>query len=289
MRLPGLLFAILLIVCLAPIPCYGQTGEPHKAKEQLEPYPKHRDARNGHDHYYPDRGAILHELPRGTIGVNYAGVSYRYHEGVWFEPRGAAFLVTAPPIGLVVPTLPSYATTVAHGGDTYVYCNSTYYRPRPDLGGYEVVNDPADTTPQAAFQFVGGALPPKPTAAPAAPGTPPQSAPAQVTGPVPVPVSTAGFSAVTASQVSAPAALPAAAPSTAAAATSVPKVFLYPKNGQSTDQQARDRSECYRFAVSQSGFDPMRVTQGAPPNAELQSDYERAQGACFEARGYASR
>jgi hypothetical protein len=63
---------------------------------------------------------------------------------------------------------------------------------------------------------------------------------------------------------------------------------LYPKNGQTSDQQARDRYDCYRFAVAQSGFDPMRGT-GAASAGEQQSDYERAQSACFEARGYASR
>ena len=70
-----------------------------------------------------------------------------------------------------------------------------------------------------------------------------------------------------------------------------PKVFLYPKNGQSADQQARDRYDCYRFAVAQSGFDPMRSAGTAPaaPASELQSDYDRAQSACFEARGYTNR
>jgi hypothetical protein len=90
----------------------------------------------------------------------------------------------------------------------------------------------------------------------------------------------------------APVVLPAG-PSSGSSAGPVkgPKVFLYPKNGQNADQQARDRFECYRFAVAQSGFDPMRAVGGASatPNTELQSDYERAQGACFDARGYAIR
>lgn len=87
--------------------------------------------------------------------------------------------------------------------------------------------------------------------------------------------------------------VPVPAPGLAAAAASTtpkgPKVFLYPKNGQNAEQQARDRYECYRFAVAQSGFDPMRAPGGAVQNTELQSDFERAQSACFDARGYASR
>ena len=98
-------------------------------------------------------------------------------------------------------------------------------------------------------------------------------------------------------------AVPAAATSTtpatattvaAAGATAgtqkVPKVFLYPKSGQSADQQAHDRYDCYRFAVAQSGFDPMRTGAAAPtPSSEQQSDFDRAQGACFEGRGYSNR
>jgi len=62
------------------------------------------------------------------------------------------------------------------------------------------------------------------------------------------------------------------------------KVFVYPRNGQTADQQARDRYECYRFAVAQSGVDPMHSTGVAQ-----QSDYDRAQAACLEGRGYTVR
>jgi hypothetical protein len=68
------------------------------------------------------------------------------------------------------------------------------------------------------------------------------------------------------------------------------KVFVYPRNGQTADQQARDRYECYRFAVAQTGFDPMH-SAGAPQasHAEPLSDYDRAQAACLEGRGYTVR
>jgi len=107
---------------------------------------KHHDTRHGHDHIYPDRGDLVKELPHGAIAVHHAGLSYRFYEGVWFEPAGTAFIVVEPPIGLVVPTLPSFVTAVAYGGETYLYANDVYYRSRPDLGGYEVANDPIEPT-----------------------------------------------------------------------------------------------------------------------------------------------
>jgi hypothetical protein len=82
-----------------------------------------------------------------------------------------------------------------------------------------------------------------------------------------------------------------AAPTSAHAATASgpprpTRVSLVPRNGQSQDQEARDRYECYRFAVTQSGFDPLRW--GSTANSASQ-DYERAQVACFDARGYTVR
>lgn len=51
-------------------------------------------------------------------------------------------------------------------------------------------------------------------------------------------------------------------------------VFAYPQNGQSSDQQSRDRYECSLWAVHQTGFDPTApnvppeyrvVAKGPPP------------------------
>ena len=47
--------------------------------------------------------------------------------------------------------------------------------------------------------------------------------------------------------------------------------FIYPSQGQSQEQQDRDRFECHSWAVQQSGFDPMRApapSNVAPPPKE---------------------
>lgn len=62
------------------------------------------------------------------------------------------------------------------------------------------------------------------------------------------------------------------------------EVIACPSAGQSQDQQARDRYECHRWAVNQSGFDPSSATQ-APP-ATTADYYRRALGACLSGRGY---
>ncbi|HEY3809183.1 MAG TPA: hypothetical protein VGL50_04520, partial [Steroidobacteraceae bacterium] len=53
-------------------------------------------------------------------------------------------------------------------------------------------------------------------------------------------------------------------------------VFAYPANGQSEQQQTRDRTECDQWAASQAG------SAGS-------SDYHRAVIACFQGRGYSAQ
>lgn len=62
------------------------------------------------------------------------------------------------------------------------------------------------------------------------------------------------------------------------------EVIAYPSRGQTAEQQARDRYECHRWAVGQSGFDPASA-QAAPP-VGVSELYRRALGACLSGRGY---
>jgi len=61
--------------------------------------------------------------------------------------------------------------------------------------------------------------------------------------------------------------------------------MAYPRNGQNQERQARDHYDCYQFGVAQSGYDPMRAGYGAAGTGN-QTEFERAQAACFEGRGY---
>jgi hypothetical protein len=65
------------------------------------------------------------------------------------------------------------------------------------------------------------------------------------------------------------------------------ELVVYPKNGQSQYQQSVDRYECYRWAVSQLGYDPTSAG-GGTVRRDL-TDYNRAQAACLTARGYSVR
>ncbi len=64
--------------------------------------------------------------------------------------------------------------------------------------------------------------------------------------------------------------------------------FIYPKNGQSAEQQAADRYECHGWSRTQTGFDSTQPDGGVPPEqlASKREQYRRAMSACLEARGY---
>jgi hypothetical protein len=70
------------------------------------------------------------------------------------------------------------------------------------------------------------------------------------------------------------------------AAANNPDLIVYPRNGQSPDQQARDRYECGHWAATQSGFNPAQPGQPGVAPAAGSDQYLRAEGACLEGRGY---
>jgi hypothetical protein len=44
--------------------------------------------------------------------------------------------------------------------------------------------------------------------------------------------------------------------------------YIYPAKGQSPEQQKMDESECYTWAVGQSGFDPANPPKAAAPSSQ---------------------
>jgi hypothetical protein len=66
------------------------------------------------------------------------------------------------------------------------------------------------------------------------------------------------------------------------------QIYVYPKNGQSPEQQATDRYACHRWAVNETSFDPTQPLAGTGPErlADQRDAYARALAACLQGRGY---
>lgn len=202
-----------------------QPGRPPVAQPRMrDSHGWQFDERHGHDRYYPPRGMVVPALPDGYRHYRYSDRSYFFRGGVWYQPRGPRFVVVTPPVGLVIGVLPAFYTTLWFGGVPYYYADDVYYRWRPELNGYMVVDPPDD----------GDSTPPP---------------------------------------------------------ASADDLYVYPKDGQSTAQQAADRYECHSWARSQTGFDPTEPQGGVPASetGQRRSDYRRAMTACLEARGYSVR
>jgi hypothetical protein len=69
---------------------------------------------------------------------------------------------------------------------------------------------------------------------------------------------------------------------------STERIFVYPRQGQSEELQAKDRYECHSWAVSQTHYDPTQPASGmsAAQLNQMRADYQRAMGACLDGRGY---
>jgi hypothetical protein len=113
---------------------------------------QHLDSRFSHNRYYYDRGYAVHTAPVGgvanLIGPN--GERYYFQGGNWYRWRGdwyrwwggGAWVVVDAPIGVFVPLLPPYYTTIWRSGIAYYYANETYYVLNAGRNEYEVVISP---------------------------------------------------------------------------------------------------------------------------------------------------
>jgi hypothetical protein len=77
-------------------------------------------------------------------------------------------------------------------------------------------------------------------------------------------------------------------PAPSVSPASAERIFVYPRKGQSEELQAKDRYECHRWGVSQTGYDPTQPTSGMPGAQlnQMRADYKRAMSACLDGRGY---
>jgi hypothetical protein len=156
--------------------------------------------------------------------------------------------------------LPVAYATYYWDGVPYYYANNAYYTWSPDYSGYVATDPPPLTDPSGS---AGAQAPPgsadEGTMQAAPEGAPPGSGTGDDTPPM------AGAGAAPGGASSGPA-VEAGPPGS--------EIYMYPKNGQTPEQQSADKQECERWASDQVG-----VGSNGP-------DYRRAMIACIEGRGY---
>lgn len=103
------------------------------------------DKRYQHNHYYLPRKHVIDVLPYNHYVAPHRGVNFYYHAGIWYRPYGPRFIVDLPPVGVFVPVLPPYYTTIWVGGIPYYYANNVYYVWRAEQRGYVVAEPPRES------------------------------------------------------------------------------------------------------------------------------------------------
>jgi hypothetical protein len=184
-----------------------------------------------------------------------------------------------PPVGTVRPVLPEGYRPYIHGSDRFFFSGGIWYAPGP--AGFVVVRPPVG--------LVIGVLPPYYSTVWFG-GVPyyyadnvyytwqPDQNGYVVSDPPP--------------NADTPAPPPDPVPGAPQSGTPQMDLIIYPKNGQSKDQQAADQYECHTWAKGQTGFDPTQpggaATAGSAPDKPdiARSNYNRAMSACLQARGY---
>jgi hypothetical protein len=124
-----------------PNPIQRNPGRPNPPQREFH------DSRYQHDRSYPVRGGHIVALPRDHRVVVHNGSRFYFSGGAWYGSLGSRFVVVAPPIGLFIPFLPPFYTTIWVGGAPYYYANEVYYGHRGN--GYVVVEPPKEEVSQA--------------------------------------------------------------------------------------------------------------------------------------------
>ncbi|MGO8931738.1 MAG: DUF6515 family protein [Limisphaerales bacterium] len=107
-------------------------------------------------------GMTVSVLPPGYVQASVGAVGYYYYDGVYYQPTTEGnYSVVAPPVGAIVPQLPSGAEAIAVGPTTYYYAGWAFYVQQPN--GFAVMPAPLGVTvtmlpPGAAPVVIKGVL-----------------------------------------------------------------------------------------------------------------------------------
>jgi hypothetical protein len=175
-----------------------------------------------------------------------------------------------PPMGTVRPSLPDGYRPYYRGGNRYYFSGGIWYAPRGP--GFVVIAPPVGLAigalpPYYSTVWFGGV--PYYYADNVYYSWQPDQNGYVVTDPPP--------------DADAPSPPPAQPPSDSGQGD----LIIYPKNGQTKEQQSADQFECNNWAKGQTGFDPTQPSGGVGGNPDAaRNNYDRAMSACLQGRGY---
>ncbi|WP_299582201.1 DUF6515 family protein [uncultured Microbulbifer sp.] len=118
----------------------------HRHEHRAVHRPHYRHGHRGHrPHWRPAHygyGYRWRHLPQNIVSVSIGAAGFYYSEGIFYRPASHGYVVTRPPHGAIVHSLPASALTVVVGGYNYYVAYDTYYQWDQARRGYRVVPNP---------------------------------------------------------------------------------------------------------------------------------------------------
>lgn len=88
-------------------------------------------------------GAVVQRAPAKGVSLRFGGLSFIFHDGLYYRHYKQGYKVVRPPVGLTVRYLPAGYERIVARGLTYYFAQGIYYV--FDDGAYRVINEPSDT------------------------------------------------------------------------------------------------------------------------------------------------
>ena len=118
--------------------------QPPPQRPAVRPRPRREQppvVRPSHGHHFPIYGTPHDRIPEHNR-ILWGNREYFYHRdrGVFYQRRGAGFVIVRPPFGIVVPLPPPGFVRFLIGGISFYYYGDVFYRRVPS--GYVIVEPP---------------------------------------------------------------------------------------------------------------------------------------------------
>jgi hypothetical protein len=170
--LPVVTIAALFVLCPALRADWGSLrannrsqGE-HRESDRRVLARRHADIEGERQHAFFwsgfQAGMVVGVLPPGFVQVSVGAAGCYYYDGVYYQAMSSGtYAVIAPPVGAIVPQMPSGAEAIAVGPTTYYYAGGAFYAQQP--AGFAVMPAPLGVTvpmlpPGAAPAVLNGVL-----------------------------------------------------------------------------------------------------------------------------------
>jgi len=141
-RIIGILTLIFCLSYSTDAFAQRKAAKAHHAKRVHHRKAVKKHAAHHHYRHLPRRGAVVISVHRSAVVITFRGIRFHYHAGIFYKPKGTAYVIVRPPIRVRISVLPVGHRRIVIGPRVYFYYYGTFYVKAADKDEYEVVDAP---------------------------------------------------------------------------------------------------------------------------------------------------